>query len=256
METFHEPLKKIILSLNSRFSSFPLPNSDQQERSVDFYYSIVFRTLLALDSIYILLTQFIDRPFLRYPYVLIMRTIVMDIIIAELAAQKEKEGQDQIKSFLDSVYNEHINASFNTLSTAEQFYPNDHKFKEIAKAIRDKVSSANPNLKQKNRLNTISPLISLKQVYTHSKELHKNNLTKLFEHYDLFSKLVHFGENSINLMYLQVSDPNSKLGDKTLQDNLVLVLLFTIDLMNTLGIEINENDSIWNLVDEITYSES
>lgn len=251
MDNFHELLRGLILELNARFKSFAAPIRNPQNRTLEFYYSIIFRTLLALDGIYVLLTQLRTRPFLRYPYVLIMRTIVMDIILAERAVQKEQEGQAHFKSFMDSIYTEHFNAAYNALGAAEQFYKEDQKFQEIAAVIREQAKSRNPTINAYQRLQTISPLYTLRQVHSNSKEASKPVAILMFEHYDLFSKLVHFGEFSLDFITSQVSDCNSKVGDKTLQYNLEIVLACTIGLMNALGIEIKDDDPIWQYVDEI-----
>ncbi len=254
MEDFHEPLRRLIFDLNNKFSEFTPPIKNPKNRTLEFYYSIIFRTLLALDGIYILLTQLKTRPFLRYPYGLIMRTIVMDIILAERAIQKEQEGKEYFNSFMESVYTEHFNAAYNALTSAEEFYKEDQKFQEISKTIREKVKSRNPGKKEEQRLKTISPLATIRQVHSNSKESAKRIAILMFEHYDLFSKLVHFGESSIDFISSQVSDCNSKIGDKTLQYNLEIVLSCTIGLMNALGIEIKDDDPIWQNVDEISFA--
>lgn len=254
MEDFHEPLRRLILELNSKFNAFPAPNKNPNNRTIEFYYSIIFRTLLALDGIYVLLSQLKPRPFLRYPYVLIMRTVVMDIILAERAIQKEQEGKDHFNSFMESVYTEHFNAAYNALTAAEQFYKEDQKFQEIARSIREKAKSRNPDKKEEQRLKTISPLVTLRQVHSNSKEYSKTIAILMFKHYDFFSKLVHFGESSMDFITSQVSDCKSKIGDRTLQFNLEIILSCSIGLMNALGIEIKEDDPIWHYVDEIAFA--
>jgi len=247
MEHLNENLIPIIGLLKEKLIKVANLKKANNSPLKEFYTSIAHRTLFALDAGAILLAQMGRLPYMRYPYIQIMRTVLMDLIIAERMTIKEEQGEVEVNKFLHKINTEHRNTIYRSKELLQNAFADDPDFQSFLKSqIQSVIDEYGDNL-EKIKINTISLLTSFDELHLSRDRHGMKNVIELYDQYFWISKLVHFGE--LSMEYLLKLE--SKTGYDLLLRNLKLIIISSAGLLIHLGIKIEDDDEIFRLMDKL-----
>ncbi|MEZ4956491.1 MAG: hypothetical protein R2825_23235 [Saprospiraceae bacterium] len=219
IEEFTQKLDEIIKAII--YLILEIPIEKVQKEPEHFFYSIIFKTVHTLEAVNLLSYNVLQKPFFLISCGLSMRTVISDLIIAEyLIFKSENSGNpdSELLKQIERQYFDHYQFTKRNINIYETLYGDKKEFLKVKKEFNEyekKFLDSDGNIKSYlKKGDSIFRMIKFL-----ASKYDKSNMQRLkiaFECYDIFSKIEHFGEKTMELISQSATQQRSKFSFETL----------------------------------------
>ena len=224
-----QKLSSVIASFTYKFHSSIV--SEIQKRNLyqgdqdEFFYTIIFKTNSALDSLNVLFCNFYNKNHFQPSIFIILRSVLNDIILAEYINNQGKTEAERV-DLIKRVKYDHIDRMITNMSKIFKItnnLSNEEVIEEVSSIKKMYPDYFDKNGEAKFKKISTSPQSLITTIFYQAKDgTNLSFLRRAMHFYDIYSKYEHYGILSTYLIHRPFKDVEDSFQDFTGTLNIIM----------------------------------
>ena len=224
-----EKLSSVVASFAFKYHSLIISEIQKRELFIDeqdeFFYTLLFKTNSALDSLNILFCNFYNKPHFQPSIFIILRSILNDIILGEYINNQGKTDAERVE-LINRVKYDHVDRSISNISKIFRIInnlSNEEVNKELSSIKKKYPDYFDENGEPKVKKIPTSPQSMITTIFCQAREgTNLNFLRRAMHFYDIYSKYEHYGILSPYLIHRPFKDIEDSFQEVTETINMIM----------------------------------